>query len=89
MATEGYHLNSLLLYFTCNSHENISLLNSELLRQNTGLTVPILDALSNLNLRPELLAEVSFSRLTVLKNPSKVINDLNHDCTVYSCQVGM
>ena len=35
------------------------MLHSELLRQNTGLTVPILDALSNLNLRPDLLAEVS------------------------------
>ena len=34
------------------------LFNSELLRQNTGLTVPILDALSNLNLRSDLLAEV-------------------------------
>ena len=33
---------------------------SELLLQNTGLTVPILDALSNLNLRPELLAEVGW-----------------------------
>lgn len=35
------------------------LLHSELLCQNTGLTVSILDALSNLNLRPDLLAEVS------------------------------
>ncbi|XP_015761600.1 PREDICTED: Fanconi anemia group D2 protein homolog, partial [Acropora digitifera] len=32
---------------------------SELLLQNTELTVAILDALSNLNLRPELLSEVS------------------------------
>lgn len=34
------------------------LVHSELLLQNTGLTIPILDALSNLSLRPELLAEV-------------------------------
>ena len=35
------------------------LFHSELLCQNTGLTVSILDALSNLSLRPDLLAEVS------------------------------
>ena len=36
----------------------VFILFSELLRQNTGLTVPILDALSNLNLSSDLLAEV-------------------------------
>ena len=40
-----------------------SLVASELLLQNTELTVAILDALSNLNLRPELLSEVSPSLL--------------------------
>ncbi|KAJ7351877.1 Fanconi anemia group D2 protein [Desmophyllum pertusum] len=47
---------------------------SELLRQNTGLTVPILDALSNLNLRPDLLAEVRVSVVQML--PSAEIDDL-------------
>lgn len=47
---------------------------SELLRQNTGLTVPILDALSNLNLRSDLLAEVRASVIQML--PSAEISDL-------------
>jgi len=47
---------------------------SELLRQNTGLIVPILDALSNLNLRPELLAEVRGAVIQML--PSAEIDDL-------------
>ncbi|XP_048586773.1 Fanconi anemia group D2 protein isoform X2 [Nematostella vectensis] len=46
----------------------------ELLLQNTDLTVPILDALTNLNLRPELLAEVRASVLQML--PSVELDDL-------------
>jgi len=40
-------------------HTEVARKLSELLCQNTGLTVSILDALSNLSLRPDLLAEVS------------------------------
>ncbi|XP_022805734.1 Fanconi anemia group D2 protein-like [Stylophora pistillata] len=47
---------------------------SELLCQNTGLTVPILDALSNLNLHSDLLAEVRASVIQIL--PSAEISDL-------------
>ncbi|RMX53291.1 hypothetical protein pdam_00015249, partial [Pocillopora damicornis] len=42
--------------------------------KNTGLTVPILDALSNLNLRSDLLAEVRASVIQML--PSAEISDL-------------
>ena len=42
------------------------LLHSELLCQNTGLTVSILDALSNLSLHPDLLAEVSHTSINRL-----------------------
>ena len=41
-------------------NQEFLLVSRELLLQNTRLTVPILDALSNLNLRPEILSEVSF-----------------------------
>lgn len=51
---ECAHSNFLILF---------SLVASELLLQNTELTVAILDALSNLNLRSELLSEVSPSFL--------------------------
>ncbi|KAK2547498.1 Fanconi anemia group D2 protein [Acropora cervicornis] len=47
---------------------------SELLLQNTELTVSILDALSNLNLRPELLSEVRSSVIQML--PSVELDDL-------------
>ncbi|XP_044183012.1 Fanconi anemia group D2 protein-like isoform X2 [Acropora millepora] len=47
---------------------------SELLLQNTELTVAILDALSNLNLRPELLSEVRSSVIQML--PSVELDDL-------------
>lgn len=47
---------------------------SELLLQNTELTVAILDALSNLSLQPELLVEVRASVIQML--PSAEIDDL-------------
>ena len=53
------------------------LLHSELLCQNTGLTVSILDALSNLNLRPDLLAEVSHTCVNRLIRGKKLCFHVN------------
>jgi len=55
-------------------HTEVARKLSELLCQNTGLTVSILDALSNLSLRPDLLAEVRVSVIEML--PSAEVDDL-------------
>ncbi|XP_031562635.1 Fanconi anemia group D2 protein-like [Actinia tenebrosa] len=55
-------------------HTGVALQLRELLLQNTSLAVPILYALSNLNLRQDLLAEVRVSVLQML--PSAELDDL-------------